>query len=77
MDDLAGSGYQTLSVEIPDGWNHAALVIDSHSNSSTGAERYDFDNTCSKSLQQEVLRLRARIQKLTALLRVLLVVPCT
>jgi hypothetical protein len=44
LDDLAGDGYFSYSTEIPDDWATAILVIASSSNSSQGAERYDFDS---------------------------------
>jgi hypothetical protein len=44
LDNLAGDGFVTFSAVIPAAWTTAQLVIESSSNSSTGAERYDFDN---------------------------------
>ncbi|MEX2187571.1 MAG: dockerin type I domain-containing protein [Pirellulales bacterium] len=44
LDDLAGDGYLAYSTAIPDDWATATLVISSSSNSSQGAERYDFDS---------------------------------
>lgn len=44
LDNLAGRGFTTFSAAIPNSWTQATLVATSSSNSSTGAERYDFDN---------------------------------
>jgi hypothetical protein len=44
LDDLAGDGYLTYSLAVPDAWTQATLVLHTSSNSSTGAERYDFDS---------------------------------
>ena len=44
LNPLATLDYQLYSADIPDSWAQASLVISSFSNSSTGAERFDFDN---------------------------------
>jgi hypothetical protein len=44
LDNLAGRGFTTFSAALPASWTQATLVASSSSNSSTGAERYDFDN---------------------------------
>jgi hypothetical protein len=45
MMNGGNSGYYNFSLLLPDTWQQATLVIQSFSNSSSsGAERYDFDN---------------------------------
>ena len=44
LNALATLDYQTYSASVPDDWTQAMLVITSVSNSSMGAEQYDFDN---------------------------------
>lgn len=44
LDDLAGEGFVPLMAAIPPEWTTLRLIIDSSSNSSTGAERFDFDD---------------------------------
>jgi hypothetical protein len=44
LDVLAQSGYISYTVDIPANWTTAQLIISSSSNSTTGAERFDFDN---------------------------------
>ena len=44
LNDLAGDGFLDYRAFIPNDWTQASLVITSSSNSSTGAERYDFDS---------------------------------
>ena len=44
LNNLAGDGFLPFAATIPDNWSNARLVIESSSNSSQAAERYDFDN---------------------------------
>lgn len=44
LDELADDGYVTYTAAIPDSWTSATLVLESATNSSAGAERFDFDN---------------------------------
>jgi hypothetical protein len=44
LDQAAGAGFVRYSVAIPNDWAEAALVITSSSNSTQGAERFDFDS---------------------------------
>jgi hypothetical protein len=44
IENSARLGYMLLKVDVPDGWRQVQLIVDTSSNSSTGAERYDFDN---------------------------------
>jgi hypothetical protein len=44
MDQLSRVGFNFLFADIPADWDQATLVIQSSSNSSTGAERYEFDS---------------------------------
>jgi subtilisin-like proprotein convertase family protein len=44
LDEIAGRGYVTYSAEIPDDWTQATLVLESATNSTVGAERFDFDS---------------------------------
>jgi hypothetical protein len=50
LDALAGEGYQFLSVDIPASWTQATLTITSSSNSSVGAERFDFDSVAFRGM---------------------------
>jgi hypothetical protein len=50
LDHLAQSGYITYQADIPQSWSTAELVIASSSNSSTGAERFDFDNVAFRGV---------------------------
>ncbi len=43
LTQRSGIGYQTFGGILPAGWSRASLVVSSSSNSSSGNERYDFD----------------------------------
>jgi hypothetical protein len=43
LDQAAGEGFTTFRGRIPDVWTRAILTLTSFSNSSTGAEQFDFD----------------------------------
>ena len=43
LDAAAGDGFLFYWTAIPNDWTQATLVITSSSNSTQGAERYDFD----------------------------------
>ena len=44
LDELAGEGFLTYSAAIPDRWTEATLILESATNSTVGAERFDFDS---------------------------------
>jgi hypothetical protein len=44
LNSLAGDGFSTFRRTIPDDWTRATLAVTSSSNSSAGAERFDFDS---------------------------------
>ena len=50
LNDAAGGGFMNFIVPIPESWTSATLMIQSASNSTTGAERYDFDNIIFRGL---------------------------
>ena len=43
IDDLAGNGFVRFSAFMPNEWTQATLVITSSTNSTQGAEQFDFD----------------------------------
>jgi len=43
LDDVAGDGFFSYTAAIPDRWQQATLRLATSSNSSTGAESFDFD----------------------------------
>jgi hypothetical protein len=44
LDRAGDQGYRYFTADVPDYWRQVQLFIESSSNSSTGLERYDFDN---------------------------------
>jgi hypothetical protein len=44
LDNFGGDGFLTYQAAIPNDWAHATLVMTSSTNSTQGAERFDFDS---------------------------------